>query len=404
MPPCAPHGISPSDTCPRCLALQDADLIVNHVYIGRGPVKPSDLFNILTWVSLGATVNIYVANPDKEPDEEQHTYASLFNLKHVVDPEFAVGFDVGTNEFSAFRMVKGRAQGLANQVNLVDLHSVLTNHDSLVHPDVQKPTAGWKTGILKFLNEMTDWWPAGRWNDDVLYKLFSVIDATKYYLAATTLGLVCDMKVAPTKHLWPHAKILSENFISYQRGNAGATGFENQLSGSMCKEIKLRLSYAETGAPLASGFGSKSVAQNRDAFKYITARHGAAMQTLQKAGGGVHSNKLKAVVADFVAGWAGPVCVFKHPKDQSWLNKTLSPFEKGKAKSAFDVMARESLSLCRAKSRLSRELQADILKIMKQISELTFFNIYDKTPTRASILSGPVKVKPKKKAVWPPVK
>ncbi|MBL4633235.1 MAG: hypothetical protein JKY56_05155 [Kofleriaceae bacterium] len=329
-------------------------------------------------MSIGATVNIYVANPDKRPDEEQHTYASLFNLKHVVNDSVSIGYDVGTLLFSAYRIIEGCSQGVANHVNLINLPRVLAHHDDLVADTLVRPTTGWKTGILKFLDGMGEWWPSGAWNEEILQRLFTVVDATKFYLAATRQGLVCDMKVAPTPFFWNYEENIRTQFISYQRGNAAATGFENQLSGSMCEGTDLRLIYATKGANFGDGFGSKTVVQNARAFEKITAIHGVGMQQLAKKRLGVDSTKLggRRVADPDPGGWSGPVCVFKHPKDQSWLGRTLSESEKSRAKRDINAMASDALKMCSRETALHRLLQPDLLKVMKELPKLSFFNIY----------------------------
>lgn len=327
---------------------------------------------------MGATVNVYVAHPDKKPAEEQHTYASLFNLKHAVSDEVSMCYDAETY-FAMRRIVESRGQGIADHVNLVNLPNVLLHHADLVPESLVGPTLGWKTGILKFLTGASDWWPEGTWNEDILQKLFTVVDAAKFYLAATTQGLVCDMKVAPTPLFWQFEKAIRTQFISFQRGNAAAAGFENQMSGSMCATLEPRCIYAETGASLGAGFGRKTVVENARAFEQITARHGMAMQQLAKRKLGVDSTKLggRRVADPAPGGWAGPVCVFKHPKDQSWLGRVLTAQEKARAKRDINDMALDAIKMCSKNPRFSKPVQADLVKVLKDLHKLSFFNLYN---------------------------
>jgi hypothetical protein len=355
-------------------------MIINHVFIGRGPIKPADLFNILTWVSIGATINIYVANPDKGIDEKQHDFKSLFDVKGVVG-NVTIAYDTH-HYFSKYTLFEDQARGLADHVNIISLPKILKAHDELETEALRDFTVGWKNGILKFLVCMSDWWPEGQWNEEILQRVFTLVDATKFYLAATKQGLVCDMKVAPTKYFFLYEEVVNTQFISFQRGSAAAAGFENQLSGSMCEEIKARTIYAESGSKFGAGFGGKSVEDNARAFEKITAAHGMAMQRLCKFGLGVDTNKIpgaaKPVIDPEPAGWSGPVRVFKHPKDQSWAGRTLHANQKARAKRDIDDMAQEVCQMVLGgKAPFNkRSFGGDLFNMMDTLRNLSFFNIY----------------------------
>jgi hypothetical protein len=345
-------------------------LIVNHAFIGRGPVKAADLFNILTWASLGATVNIYVANPDKRAFEEQHTYGSLFNLRQDLSNGTSMRYNAEPL-FATYRIVDGHAQGVADRVKLISLPATLANHDQEVPAELRVLTSGWKTGILKFLAAASVWWPSGKPMDGaILERVFTAVDATKFYLAATKQGLVCDMKVAPTPCFADYVATIGEKFISFQRGNAGAAGFENQLSGSMCALAAApRVTYATEGQAVGTGFGSKTVDEAARYFERITAVHGVAMQRLVARKLGADSTTLGGrVVSDPAAGWKGPVCVYKHPRDQSWAGRTLTELEKARAKRDIDDMTRDALRMVGARGPLHEAMLA--------ISRFPGFNIY----------------------------
>jgi hypothetical protein len=333
-------------------------MIINHVFIGRGPVKASDLFNVLTWASIGHTVNLYVAHPDKQLAAEQHTYASLFNLKQ----------DIGggmTSEYHAEHLF-ALVGGPADRVKLISLPATLANHGTEVPAELN---------ILKFLTAASVWWPSGtKMNDAILERVFTAVDATKFYLSATKQGLTCDMKVAPTSFLAAHVNTIAANFISFQRGNAGAAGFENQLSGSMCAPTaEPRVTYAAEGKAFGDGFGSKSVDEAARYFEKITAVHGKAMQKLVTKKLGVDSTTLeKKVVTDPQSGWTGPVVVYKHPRDQSWAGRTLTESEKTRAKRDIDDMTKDALKLVQQGGTLGAEVYA----AMVEISKLPGFNIY----------------------------
>lgn len=347
-------------------------MIINHVFIGPGPVKASDLFNILTWVSIGATVNIYVANPTKELDAEQHTYESLFNLKQDMGNNASMRYDVGTNLFSMYKIVGSRSVGVADRVKLINLPVILDGHDQLVPDALRDQTSGWKTGILKFLTAargQDGWWPN-------MEKVFTAVDATKFYLSATRQGLTCDMKVAPTRYFKDHEAKIATMFISFQRGSAGAAGYENQCSGSMSDELdKTRVPYANSGRIFGNAFGQKTVEAARRSFEGITAEHGKAMQKLAKDGRGIDSTKLPNAkpVADPESGWKGPLCVWKHPRDQSWAGRTLTEDQKVRAVRDINDMTKEALKLV---SGTESPLQEEILDAMGRIAKFPGFNIY----------------------------
>lgn len=342
-------------------------MIVNHAFIGRGPAKASDLFNILTWASLGATVNIYVAHPDRRPDEEQHTYGSLFNFRHD-------GEDGMSSRYDADPLFSPE-HGVTDRVRLISLPGTLGGHDETVPVEMRVSTLGWKTGILKFLNAASAWWPSGKEMDDAITeRVFTTVDATKFYLAATKQGLVCDMKVAPTKYFADHLETIHQKFISFQRGNAGAAGFENQMSGSMCDlTAEPRVTYATQGKAVGDGFGAKTVDEAARYFEKITAVHGKAMQKLVVKGLGIDSTKLdRKVVTDVQSGWTGPVCVYKHPRDQSWAGRTLTEREKTRAKRDIDDMAKAALKMVADGGTLGDEVRQAMVTLMK----FPKFNIY----------------------------
>lgn len=349
-------------------------MIVNHVYIGRGPVKPSDIFNILTWVSIGATVNIFVANPDKNLDEEQHNFSSLFNVR--VDVEGVI-----SDFLAQYSITLGQKGGLADVVNLINLPSILKDHDNWVPKELNDLTVGWKNGIWKFLERMNVWWPEGEWNNEIMQRVFTVVDATKFYLAATKQGLTCDMKVAPTKYFLKYEDKISTQFISFGRGNSTFTRFENQLSGSMCEDNIPRVIYATCGANVGMGLGNESLERNARAFEKITSAHGLAMLKLEQKMLGFDSIKVsgcKEAVIDPVHGWSGPVRVFKHPKDQSWAGRILSEKERENAKKDIDYMADEVHKMMRLKQTPfnQRLLNGRILEMMAYLKNHPYFNIY----------------------------
>ncbi len=349
-------------------------MIVNHVFIGRGPAKASDLFNVLTWASLGATVNLYVSHPDKQPTAEQHSFASLFHLKQDLGNGVVCEYPA-EHLFALYTLVDGQARGVADRVKLISLPATLAEHEQAVPGPLKLPTLGWKTGILKFLSSMSEWWPVGKKMDDAITeRLFSVVDATKFYLAATKQGIVCDMKVGPTPFFPTHEGTIGTKFISFQRGNAGAAGFENQLSGSMCEgAAEPRLTYAKSGQTTGDGFGSKTVTEAARYFEKITAAHGKAMGALVTKSLGIDSTQMGgSVVPDPQSGWKGPVCVYKHPRDQSWAGRTLSESEKSRAKTDIDQMAAQALKMVLDRGTLGVKVR----EAMVELTKFPGFNIY----------------------------
>ena len=346
---------------------------VNHVFIGRGPVKAADLFNILTWVGIGANVNLYVAHPDKRAMEEQHTWESLFNVTASIGDGVSMAH-LAAPLFRKYVLVENEGRGIADQVRIINLHTALANHEVEVPEGLRLPTLGWKNGIQKFIESASEWWPQGaKMEGEVLQRVFTAVDATKFYVAATRQGLTCDMKVAPTRYFSEHLETLSSNFISFQRGNASATGFENQLSGSMCgPDAEARSTYATVGRETGNGFGSKSVEEAARYFEKITSAHGKAMQALQQKGLGVDCSKLgRNVVLDPQSGWKGPVCVFKHPTDQTSRSTTLSERDKERAARDISDMATAAMKLVQPSP-----FQEDILRTMDALRRFPGFNPY----------------------------
>lgn len=349
-------------------------VIINHVFVGPGPVKPADLFNILTWAALGHTVNVYVAHPGKLLTAEQHSYASLFNVSHDYKTGAVLSYESG-HFFAKYKLVGDQYRGIADRVKLISLPHVVTHHADFVPAELRDLTMGWKTGILKFLNAMGDWWP----NTE---KVFTLVDATKFYLSATKQGLTCDMKVAPTRYFSKCEGELDTKFISFQRGNAGATGFENQLSGSMCPlPGAARIKYAKSGSSYGDGFGGKTVETAARAYEQITAQHGVAMQVLVPLNLGIDSTKMKGMpiaVTDPQSGWTGPVRVFKHPKDQTWKGQTLDDPTKLTAQSKIDEMAKEVLDNMRQGKAIFDKVPFDkeLYDVMTEIRSFPNFNIY----------------------------
>lgn len=238
--------------------------------------------------------------------------------------------------------------------------------------ELRNQTSGWKTGILKFLTAARGqggWWPD-------MEKVFTAVDATKFYLSATRQGLTCDMKVAPTKYFVNYEDKIATMFISFQRGGAAAAGYENQCSGSMCAQTDdARVLYADSGWKFGTAFGQKTVEAARRSFEGITAEHGKAMQALAKKVRGIDSTKLPNAkpVADPESGWKGPLCVWKHPSDQSWAGRTLREDQKSRAARDIADMTKEALKLV---SATESPFKDEILEAMGRIAKFPGFNIY----------------------------
>lgn len=264
------------------------NLTINFVWIGDKRLGWLECFVIYAWRLWGCEVNIFTHYPNSD---RTHDHESL---------------------------------GLPpNVVNVFDLPTVVAHGERL--PGTREVLGVW------FHTHMPEW------NEGGQRLTFNMADLCKSYLAATTRGIVMDLKIGPSPHIkrYVDSGIFSSTFIGCRRVGT----IENQLMGSMSDDDTQRTTYGIgfetalfqknmvtdlTGNPFGEWFPQATAAHNRamGAGKFALAQGlKGAWFDIGKYGRNAHGETLRIFDAHF-EGIAreedfGAVRIFKREDDQS---------------------------------------------------------------------------------------
>ncbi len=268
------------------------NLAINFVWIGQNKLGWLECFMIYSWKLWGCGVNVFTHYPNSEKKHDHESLGLPPNIVKVFDLPEMVAVDVGL-------------------------------------PETRGVLARW------FATAMPKWDQGGK------QLTFNMADLSKSFLAATTKGIVMDLKIGPSPHIkrYVDTGIFSSAFIGCKR----VSTIENQLMGSMSDDNTKRTTYGNAFESFL--FDKKKPPEFKakpgdEWFPYATLAHGRAMGNVNtpqglkgdwfdigKYGKQKHLEQLRISHAEFegIAGEkeAGAVRVFKREMDQS--NKFNNP-------------------------------------------------------------------------------
>ena len=160
------------------------DLTINFVWIGPGGLGWVEKFMIYSWREWKCAVNLFT---HRTGSKAVHDLESL-----------------------------GLPEGLCT---IYDLPTIMAN-------DAQEPGGKTRAVLATWYTKVIPEWKSGGKE-----QVFNMVDLTKSYIAMTRVGVVFDIKVAPSVHIekYVNSGVFSKYFVSYKRANV----LENQCMGTM---------------------------------------------------------------------------------------------------------------------------------------------------------------------------
>ncbi|NVB43165.1 hypothetical protein G6O69_35405 [Pseudenhygromyxa sp. WMMC2535] len=160
------------------------DLTINFVWIGPRGLGWLEKFMVYSWRNWECTVNLFT---HRTGSDSPHDSESL---------------------------------GLPDDFcNIYDLPELLADDEQAVGADTRAVLTTWYEKDLP------------GWNEGGKERVYNMVDLSKSYIGMSRVGIVIDIKVAPSPHIekYVDSKVFANNFITYKRAKV----VENQCMGSM---------------------------------------------------------------------------------------------------------------------------------------------------------------------------